>query len=293
MDIGTLIQQAMADFKDVNQIIADTKSLTSQGPYGQATTASLERTLTHALETKEKMLVHIKKLDDIRKEIYDINNPGEKERLLEEAAKRARMVAFLVGGLATVAALASSIYIYKRFFSKAAKACTGKKGDDRMMCVSKFKLAGFEQSIRSLRKNRRLCGRGDKSATCMAKIDKRINSYQSRIRKQKAKVREGIDMKGKELVVESYINYLFDPDYSIEREWRGNNLPVEGDCRPNWIRECMLLDCDREKIMCLRKLRETTAMNAFYGHRIDRFIDAITLNYDASGNDGMVAEVQD
>jgi len=293
MNIGTLIQQAMADFKNINQIIADNKALASQGPYGPRTTASIESTLKHAIEAKEKMLVHIKKLDNIRKEINSLENAEEKQKLIEEAAKRARMVAFLVGGAATIAALAGSIFIYKRFFSKAAKACAGQKGDARINCVSKFKITGFEQSIRSLRKNRRFCGRNDKSATCRAKIDSRINSYQSRIRKQKAKLKEGTDMRGKELVVEGYINYLFDPDYSVEKEWRGNNLPVEGDCRPNWIRECMLLDCDREKIMCLRKLRETTAMNAFYGHRIDRFIDAITLNYDASGNDGMVAEVQD
>lgn len=100
-------------------------------------------------------------------------------------------------------------------------------------------------------------------------------------------------MRTNELIIEGYINYLFDPDYSVEKEWRGNNLPVEHDCKPNWIRECMLLDCDREKIMCLRKLRETTAMNPFYQHRVDRFIDAITLDYDPSGNDGMVPELQE
>ena len=96
----------------------------------------------------------------------------------------------------------------------------------------------------------------------------------------------------KKLIVESYINYLFDPAYSVEKEWQGNNLPVEEDNRPNWIRECMLLDGDKNKIHCLRKLRETTAMNPFYQHRIDRFVDAITQNYDASGNNGMVPEVQ-
>jgi hypothetical protein len=94
------------------------------------------------------------------------------------------------------------------------------------------------------------------------------------------------------LIIEGYINYLFDPDYSIEKEWRGNNLPVEEDNRPNWIRECMMLEGDGEKIRCLRKLRETAAMNPFYQHRIDRFVDAITQNYDASGNNGMAPEVQ-
>lgn len=96
----------------------------------------------------------------------------------------------------------------------------------------------------------------------------------------------------KKLIIEGYINYLFDPAYSVEKEWRGNNLPVEGDCRPNWIRECMLIDCPRKKIMCLRKLRETTAMNPFYQHRIDRFIDAITQTYEPTDEPGMVPEVE-
>ncbi len=99
-------------------------------------------------------------------------------------------------------------------------------------------------------------------------------------------------MKTNELVVESYINYLFDPAYSVEKEWRGNNLPVEEDDRPNWIRECMLLDCDKKKIMCLRKLRETAAMNPFYQHRIDRFVDAITQTYEPTDEPGMVPETQ-
>ena len=95
------------------------------------------------------------------------------------------------------------------------------------------------------------------------------------------------------LIVEGYINYLFDPDYAVVKDWRGNNIPVEEDDRPNWIRECMMMEGDREKIHCLRKLRETAAMNPFYQHRIDRFVDAITLNYEPSGNNGMVPEVSD
>ena len=94
-------------------------------------------------------------------------------------------------------------------------------------------------------------------------------------------------------LLECYLSYLYGDESFIEHEITGPNLPVEGDDRPNWIRECMLLDCDREKINCLRRLREMTAMNPFYQYRIDRFVDAITLNYDASGNDGMVPEVQD
>lgn len=97
----------------------------------------------------------------------------------------------------------------------------------------------------------------------------------------------------KKLLIESYIDYLYDPGYQVEKTWRGNNLPVEGDCKPNWIRECMLIPNDLHKINCLRKLRETTAMNPMYQHRIDRFIDAITQTYEPTDEPGMVPELQE
>jgi len=87
-------------------------------------------------------------------------------------------------------------------------------------------------------------------------------------------------------LVECYINYLYDPSYQISKEIQGSNIPVEGDDRPNWIRECMMVEGERNKINCLRKLKEQTAMNPFYQYRIDRFIDAITQTYEATDKPG-------
>jgi len=291
--LNTLIQQAMADLKNVNTIIADNKALISQGQkYGPATTASIDRTIKHAEEVRSKMIPHIEKIQAMKKEIWKIENPEEHKRIVEDAAKHAKMVGFLFVGIGTVAAIAGSIFIYQRFFSKAAKACKGKKGFDRDVCISKIKIAGYEASIKTLNSKKRLCGRNEKSATCVSKINSKINRFRDKIRKQKSKVSEGMNMKTNELIIEGYINYLFDPNYSVEKEWRGNNIPVEHDCKPNWIRECMLLDCDKAKITCLRKLRETSAMNPFYQHRIDRFVDAITQTYEPTDEPGMVAEVE-
>jgi len=93
------------------------------------------------------------------------------------------------------------------------------------------------------------------------------------------------------ILIESYINYLYGSDAHIEKEIRGANLPVELDDKPNWIRECMLLPESKQKINCLRKLREMTAMNPFYKYRIDRFIDAVTQTYEPTDKSGMVPEV--
>ena len=91
-----------------------------------------------------------------------------------------------------------------------------------------------------------------------------------------------------ETLLESYINFLYDPNYQISKEIQGPNIPVEHDNRPNWIRECMLLDENKEQINCLRRLKEMTAMNPFYQYRIDRFIDAITQTYEPTDNQGTV-----
>ena len=91
-----------------------------------------------------------------------------------------------------------------------------------------------------------------------------------------------------ETLIESYINFLYDPNYQVSKEIQGPNLPVERDNRPNWIRECMLLQVHTEQINCLRRLKEMTAMNPFYQYRIDRFIDAITQTYEPTDEPGTV-----
>lgn len=89
-----------------------------------------------------------------------------------------------------------------------------------------------------------------------------------------------------EPLLECYLKFLYDPSLQIKKEDRGSNLPVEGDCKPNWIGECMRLESDTMKIGCLRRLKEQTAMNPFYQYRIDRFIDAITNTYEPTEKPG-------
>lgn len=91
-----------------------------------------------------------------------------------------------------------------------------------------------------------------------------------------------------ESIVESYLNFLYGPMSTVSKEIQGPNLPVEGDCRHNWIRDCMLESCDRAKINCLRRLKEMSAMNPFYQYRVDRFIDAITQTYEPTDDPGTV-----
>ncbi len=89
-------------------------------------------------------------------------------------------------------------------------------------------------------------------------------------------------------------SYLSDLYQTYEQEIRGENKPIE-DCdnRPNYIGMCMhMMKTVQEKIGCLRKVRELTAMNPFYQYRIDRFVDAITDTYEPTDKPGFTEYIR-
>jgi len=91
-----------------------------------------------------------------------------------------------------------------------------------------------------------------------------------------------------ESVIESYLKFLYSPEYHTAKEIQGSNIPIEHDEKVNWIGQCMALESDKMKINCLRKLRDQVAMNPFYQYRIDRFVDAITQTYEATDQQGTI-----
>jgi len=227
-----------------------------------------------------------KKLDDIKlgtshkptgaKPLSSVPVP----KLLPQTPKSAprefdnvQLVAFTGAAIAFTAIVASAI-LYKRFLSRAAKACTGQKGFQKENCMTKFKIAGYEASVKSLQRNLPDCSQAQDPFKCKHKIQDKIVSYAAKIRKHKKKLSETTSMN----FLNGYLEYL--------NEDRGINLPIEADNKPNYIRICMMQEDDRVKIRCLRKLKEITAMNPFYQYRIDRFVDAITNTYEATREPG-------
>jgi hypothetical protein len=181
----------------------------------------------------------------------------------------------LVAGAAIVlTAITASIILYKRFLSKSARACKGRKGLDRENCIAKFRIAGYQASMKSLQSSLSSCSQTKNTAKCKSKMQDKMLSYASKIRKLKKKLNEGKSMN----FIDGYLEYL--------NEDRGMNLPIERDDKPNYIRLCMMQEDDRVKIRCLRKLKELTAMNPFYQYRIDRFVDAITNTYEPTREPG-------
>ena len=105
--------------------------------------------------------------------------------------------------------------------------------------------------------------------------------------------------KKKSRVAEAYLDFLQEDEMYLgalmgdyrdkAQSWRGPNIPYGSNTdRPNLIRKCMMVECPRTKINCLRKLRDQAAMNPMYQHRIDRYIDEITDTYEPTDDPGTI-----
>jgi hypothetical protein len=91
------------------------------------------------------------------------------------------------------------------------------------------------------------------------------------------------------ILVENYLDFLNKDLRAAAHEWQGPNIPYGDDSnRPNLIRQCTMLENSKMKINCLRKLRDQAAMNPFYQHRIDRYIDEITDTYEPTEKPGTI-----
>ena len=91
------------------------------------------------------------------------------------------------------------------------------------------------------------------------------------------------------ILVENYLDFLNKDLRAAAHEWQGPNIPYGDDSnRPNLIRKCSMLENSKMKINCLRKLRDQAAMNPFYQHRIDRYIDEITDTYEPTEKPGTI-----
>jgi hypothetical protein len=68
---------------------------------------------------------------------------------------------------------------YKRFFSKAAKACKG--SPDRRLCVLRYKIKAKEVQMKTIRSKASLCSKDANPANCKNKIMRKVQSLSSDI----------------------------------------------------------------------------------------------------------------
>jgi len=80
-----------------------------------------------------------------------------------------------------VAAIAAGAYmIYKRYFSKAAKACKGKSGDERSACIKQFKRQALQAQIAALKSGMSKCAQSKNPDKCKAAIQQKVQKLQAK-----------------------------------------------------------------------------------------------------------------
>ena len=84
--------------------------------------------------------------------------------------------------VAIVASVATASYaVYKRFLSKAAKACKGKGGLEKTNCMSKFKKQAQAAKIKELQSGMTKCTKSKDPTSCKAKLQGKINKEKAKM----------------------------------------------------------------------------------------------------------------
>jgi hypothetical protein len=99
-----------------------------------------------------------------------------------EAGKQAGKIvgkkAGMVQGLATAAIAALIITIsyrfYKRFLSKAARVCRGKKFSEKTSCMNRYRIEAMKGQMLQLQKGFKICSKTKNPKKCKYKITKKI-----------------------------------------------------------------------------------------------------------------------
>ena len=82
-----------------------------------------------------------------------------------------------VGGAALAALLAyASAKTYKRFFSKAAKACAGQSGTAKTQCMSQYKMKAKAAQVADLSRGAGACAKTKNPGACKAAVQRKIAS---------------------------------------------------------------------------------------------------------------------
>jgi len=88
-------------------------------------------------------------------------------------------------GLAAAAAVAlvvaGAYAIYKRYFSKAAKACKGKSGSERSVCIKKFKIDAIKAQISALNSGMGKCAKTKNPSKCKAAIQNKVAKLKAKL----------------------------------------------------------------------------------------------------------------
>ncbi len=119
-----------------------------------------------------------------------LHNAGEAIKKGAESASQAAKKASdfvnknkkTLGGIALAAALLYGGYkTYKRFFSKAARACASKSGAEKTACMEAFKKNAIKAQISDLRRSLTGCKSASNPQKCQSAINAKIQKLQAKL----------------------------------------------------------------------------------------------------------------
>jgi len=93
---------------------------------------------------------------------------------------------FIPHAIVVAAIITASIVLYKKYMSKAARACRG--NEDKSRCIIQYKMKAYSEQIKKLKKDAAICKKSKNPAKCSNKIKNKINSISQKIQKQKSKL---------------------------------------------------------------------------------------------------------
>ncbi len=109
----------------------------------------------------------------------------EKVKNQAHAAGKSGAMSNVTTGLATAAIAALVITVayktYKRFLSKAAKACNNKGGALKTSCMNKYKRDAMKKQVSDLAKGSTACSKTKDPAKCKQKIQTKIRRLKSKL----------------------------------------------------------------------------------------------------------------
>lgn len=107
-----------------------------------------------------------------------------------------------VAGLVVATALGVAAWkLYKKYISKAEKACKGKSGREKTNCIEKYKLEGLQKAKAALKSKMKECDKSKQPKKCKYELVKRINKFDKKIEKSKMRINENF-------TVDKYLDQL-------------------------------------------------------------------------------------
>ena len=73
--------------------------------------------------------------------------------------------------------------LYKRFLTKAARACKGKSGTEKTLCMKEYRIKALEMQIKELQKAKKYCAKSKNPVKCKHLLDSKIYKLRMKIQK--------------------------------------------------------------------------------------------------------------